>query len=630
MAQRRYTAAQREGALKDAATLGITEAARRYGASPSAVRRWRSESSARDVRLGPGGPPAGVTTAPPKRGDREQHPLLRADVSKVHSALMESFRGRPATLQDLYDDMLDRDGRVASVVATRVLSIQGRPWSVKPPEGYEDDQEAALIANRCGLIIARIKAGGSLAKVQGGGGWSTCVGNIASAIPRGYSVQENEWGLSREGWKVPLALHWRHQNRFVFTPELEIQLADSGGSAAGVPLDTWGPDKFVVHSPVAGRAGYPTRRGVMLGMVLPSLSKRSDLKGWLKAVERWGQPIAIAEVEGARPSDQAQAELLEMLRSLYHGSNGVFWGGVKVKALDGSGQLRSEVFRDLIQELNTEIAIVGLGQNLTTEVTGGSFAAASAHNLVRYDILTADCAEIDATITAQLLEPIVRYNWPGAPVPRYVTEIQLRAEPTLQDVQAGLFTPDERRASLGHKPMPDGQGADFAKPAAPVVVPDGTTAAPDEGDAPTPGADLAKPASSDAATPDAAPASAAALNGAQIDALQNIILSVANGVLPRETAAKLIAVGFPLTPAQATDLLVDVVVTPPAAAAPPVIEGGTSPAAPPGGADTGLPFETTRSAVSSTSPTSERWSPGSARELFNSLAASGRSPSSRS
>lgn len=414
------------------------------------------------AQLGAGGPAAGISTARETRRS-QSHPLINANPTQVHSALINAIdHGLPEKLQDLFDDMRDRDPRVDSVCRTRVLTIASRPWSVNPPPGYESDKDAQRVAADVETIVRRIRSGGGITNA-GGGGWRTALSEIADGILRSYSVSEIEWGVTPEGWRAPVRIHWRHPNRITFTDSLELRIRTDESDYYGTPLDCFGPDKFVVHAPTAGRAGYPMRRGVMFGMLFPSLAKRYGLRWWLQAAERWGVPVPIAILpensgDNANLREQAQ-DALNRMKSTW---SLVMYGGVKVEKFGGEGSFDVEVFSTLVERADMDIAIQGLGQNLTTEVKGGSYAAATAHNLVRMDLHAGDLAELDDTITNQLIEPIVRYNWPGAPVPVYETEIDTRGDVTLDDVQAGIFTPNEYRSRKGFGPKEDRTGDEYA------------------------------------------------------------------------------------------------------------------------------------------------------------------------
>src|SRR5690606_30981865 len=86
--------------------------------------------------------------------------------------------------------------------------------------------------------------------------------------------------------------------------------------------------------------------------------------------------------------------------------------GVEIESIPGSGNVSADVHKALIEWAETTESIAVLGQNLTTKVEGGSFAAAEAHRYVAGDIHLADATELGETITQQLIAPLVRYNWP--------------------------------------------------------------------------------------------------------------------------------------------------------------------------------------------------------------------------
>lgn len=76
-----------------------------------------------------------------------------------------------------------------------------------------------------------------------------------------------------------------------------------------------------------------------------------------------------------------------------------------------------ETFLNTKRSIDTDIAVCILGQNLSTEVsggsggTGGSKAAAKVHNDIREDILKADVEILATTIKTQILTPMVARNW---------------------------------------------------------------------------------------------------------------------------------------------------------------------------------------------------------------------------
>lgn len=401
-----------------------------------------------------------ISDTPSRNVERETHPWIQADVDRIHNAILENLRGRPAQLQDIFDDIIDRDDRVSACSRTRALALVGRPWAVKPAPGMEQDADAAFVAEQCHDIMQAIPR------------WPLVVGELGGdGINRGLGVQEIVWGVDRKGRYVPKNFKWKAPNRFVWQPEtLKLARKDMLDPYWGVALDDLKPDGFVVHTPKAGRPSYVTRGGVLISIVIPALSKKHGNKWWFKGLERDGVALPILKIEGNQDtSPELIAEGKKILRNMAASWGAVLWGGMSIEKAGGTGEFDGTAHEKLVNLANTSIAIALLGQNLTTEVTGGSFAAANAHNFVRGDLLANDLVELAVTVREQVLERIVRFNWPGAPVPIYETTVGQKQAPSVEEVEAGLYTDDEARSGKGWAPKADGAGSKYRTP--PVAAP---------------------------------------------------------------------------------------------------------------------------------------------------------------
>lgn len=458
--------------------MGISDWTRRLLAVASA----RAAATSEVTRTGP---PAGVVSAAPRGTNRRQlHPGVGADIDRLDSMVRRAEDGYARDLQDFFSDTLDRDARAAAVCRTRCLGVQSRPINIVPPEGYETDKEAVEIAKRVKTILTRIAPRASnpmTCSLRSG------VGAMTMGSVRGWTVIEQEWGVTPEGWHAPVALHLRHANRFGFDDELRFVRRDPSDPREGVPLDEWGPDRFIVHIPTGGRGDeYPWRRPVMLPIGFLSLFKKQGVKFWLRATERMGTPLPYAVVPSGM--EHIVDEAVAFLRKLANGTSAVLWGDqIKIEQVPGSGDADGTPHKNLIDWIDTTEAILVLGQNLTTEVQSGSFAAANALNTVRLDILGADAGESGDTLSTQTIAPIVKHNWPGAPTPRAVIDTSAQLDWTLDDVKEGVCTEDEYRIAKGRGPKPDGTGSAFRKPASQVQVPASYPAQPPAASAAPPG-----------------------------------------------------------------------------------------------------------------------------------------------
>jgi phage gp29-like protein len=490
-----------------------------------------------------------VTTTKKKARRRIANEIIAADPAFVVGIFDEAETGNVRRLINAEKDTRLLDSRLDGVCAARTGAIQNRPVVFKPPPGFESDAEAKVIAER----VSRL--------------WNSTprtvptLGHLAHGVLEPHAICELVWTTDvATGWWKAIP-QFVHPNQVGWNDAAKLALVTDEIRWPGVELREEDRDRYIFHAPVGGRSDYPWRRGAMRARLIPSLLKRLGARGWIAMLERWGQPQIIAKVDDENDPDLAD-RVLDALRDIGIDWRGKFPKGVDIESIDVG--VSESLHRNFIDWANTEDAIAILGQNTSTEVSSGSFAAAMAQSKVRYDILATDCIELAETLTDQWVEPTVRYNWPGAPVPYAEFVLTPKRELTVMEYQAGLVDRDAWAQSNGHEPEADGKGRRYYP--VPVLAGSQPTGQPapsrpsDSGstqpDAPIGAVPLPKPETvveEAAATGDVA---GLGLNGAQIKELKQLVIDVSQGVLPRESALGIIAVAFPtVTPAQAAAML---------------------------------------------------------------------------
>ena len=385
------------------------------------------------------------------------------------SALRLADDGYPMTMQLAIESALTKDTRLRTVVATRVLAITSRSYVVKPPPGYENDPLAIATAKN---VLTILNETPNFAKLRG---------HLAQGIASGVGPLEHRWRTDKRGWKVS---HPRPVEPYrIGIKDGEWTKCDPGvDTGQGIPLSEW-PDKFVVHSPNAGVSLPHAKRGFLRSCLPLALAKRFGLRWWLSTIERNGQPQTYATLP-SEASGQVVADTESALLNLSSHWAAVFKGTANITSIPVGAD--NEIHQKFLTWINTEYAIAALGNNLTTEVQGGSFAASQTGDNVRGDYLAADCAELDETITDQWLAPLVRFNWPGAPVPIFETIIT-RARPwTIAEFSAGLCTKNQYRQSNGFDAASDPTGESYATPAPVFAAQPQALTLPQGGEQPTP------------------------------------------------------------------------------------------------------------------------------------------------
>lgn len=417
------------------------------------MAKRRRQQRASVPRIGTKGPTLGDVM--PKANARValvDYKARDANPADWFTIMTRADTGDTGPMIDIFSDARDRDSHLDGVISKRVSSMMGRPIVFRPPDYAEGDGEATDVAKR----VTRILLSESLK-------FRAMLAHLMTGAAYGYSVAKLDWTTNARGEYVP-HMEEAHPNRFAFDRDtLKIGFYKTAYRTATqiAPLSEY-PDRFVAHVPMGGRSDYPWRRGPVRSCIIPSFIKRNGLQFWLTLAERFGMPQPYATVpEGAdhdgESSDDTVATVQEALQNLGRYWSMVVTKGVEINAIPGAGNVSADVHRGLIDWAEMTESIALLGQNLTTKVDGGSFAATDAHRAVAADIHLADAVELSETITQQVVEPLVRYNWPGAPVPVCQISTGQRQTPTVEMVQAGIFSADEMRREMGFDARTDPQ-----------------------------------------------------------------------------------------------------------------------------------------------------------------------------
>jgi len=447
--------------------------------SPSAVRQaFRSpkpsvaapKPSTAMRRLGTSGPTTAATMPPESKYSlRIRYDAETPNPQRWFAVMKSADRGNTGPMIDLFHDARLRDTHLRAESGKRTQSMMGRPVTFRPPDGLEEDPEAldnARFVRRIVMNDLRFYAGGGASPL----GFRSALQHLMGATVDCYSVARKDWHTNADGDLVPY-LTFERGSRFGFdsdTWRLGFYEGGSYGSTRIRPLAEY-QDRFIAHIPMNGCSDYPWRRGAMRSCIIPSFIKREDLGFWLTATERLGMAQPYATVPNGidhdgKPDDDLVAEVQTALLNLSRHWAAVFGEGIKIDSIPGSGDIDPDVYKELLSWADMTISIGMLGQNLSTKVEGGSFAASETHRSVAGDLHLADATELSETVTHQLCEPIIRFNRPGTPVP--ICEISTAQKQIFktEHVLSSICSPDELRRSMGHEAQPEGQGAKLRIP----------------------------------------------------------------------------------------------------------------------------------------------------------------------
>lgn len=394
--------------------LFVSGPIRRAVASSSSARAQDRNNWYRRVLFSMQRPKPLGTHAPTGQDAREMpydvqgHPGYGVTIERVVSVFGQAEAGWPREQCDLFDDLVEGDCHVRSQFLQRAHAVAGRPYIVKAGgDSTDEDQLAAR---------ALAKALSKLPLMQ-------FFEHQLSANKYGYAASEIDWGtMEFEGrtWVVPVWLANVPARRFkIDITTNTLRLLTQGNTHQGEALR---PGKwFVTQLP-----GPIARAGLMRSATFPICYKRFGTRDWVIAANRFGMPLVVVKYTDAAPvsdstDDPSRQVGLEIIRNLGGDGGCVVPNNIEIdvketaRSADGS-----RVHGGLIVYCNSENSKLITGSTLANDNAQsgqGSYAQASVHDAVRWDLVQYDAALLEEAFRTQLGEYFVVYNGLAAAAP---------------------------------------------------------------------------------------------------------------------------------------------------------------------------------------------------------------------
>ncbi len=248
---------------------------------------------------------------------------------------------------------------------------------------------------------------------------------ILDAPMQGCSVFELNWIESSTNILRPKLIERDYRNFVMNNGVLHFK---PNGIAQNIP------QYKVIYSTYEEKYNRPMGTPLAEALFWPVKFKNASLEFWVKFLEKYGSPWAIGKTEGDK--DVMADELYAMLG----GDSAVIdmEDEVQIHQIQRSGD-----FDKITEYCDNQIRQVILGGNLTSEVKGGSRAAASVHNDIREDI-----AMSDENLTIDLINQVVQFTKELNHISDDVI-IKLKDK---DDPNIALSERDKRISEMGWKP----------------------------------------------------------------------------------------------------------------------------------------------------------------------------------
>lgn len=408
----------------------------------------------------------------------EEHPSRGLTPPRLARILEDAERGYLIDQSDLFTDMEEKDAHIFSEMSKRKRVLLTLDWDIQPP------RNASAAEKR---LTEEVREW-----FQDLPGFEDMLLDCLDAIGHGFAALEIGWQQLGKMW-FPQSFSHRPQRWFMNPWFDRNQIRLRGIGVDGEPL--W-PFGWVLHRHMA-KSGYIGRAGLHRVLAWPYLFKNYSVRDLAEFLEIYGLPLRVGKYPAGATDDEKRA-LLRAVTEIGHNAAGIIPDSMLLEfheAAKGNGGHMPHMTMVEWCERSQSKAI--LGGTLTSQADGKSstHALGNVHNEVRHDLMTSDARQLAATLSRDIIYPMIvlnRGNIDPTRCPRLsfetreAADLKLYAESLPKLVGIGL--PITRKWALNKLAIPEPQEDDEL-----LTIPQPVMALPPE-ERPVPTARTPKPA----------------------------------------------------------------------------------------------------------------------------------------
>lgn len=319
---------------------------------------------------------------------------------RAAAVLRNADAGYLADQTRLFDDMLDRDAHLRAEFDKRAGALGTLDWRIAPPVGASarEKKAAAYVDD---LIRNALDD------------FEDVIVSLMEAVGYGFSAAELEWTRLGDEW-LP-KFHPRPQTWFA---------PDDTRTGFGLVGGTHGeyggfepliPMGWIQHTAKKVKTGYLGRAGILRGALWPFMYKAFSIGDFAEFLEIYGLPIIVGKyLPGANEAEKAS--LMSAVSALGRDARAIMPDGMalEIQQASSAGGSNSRHL-DMVDWADRSQSKLILGQVLSAEAqsTGMGSGVADFQAEVRRDILIADARQLAATLTRDLVYPLLALNRGG-------------------------------------------------------------------------------------------------------------------------------------------------------------------------------------------------------------------------
>lgn len=285
-----------------------------------------------------------------------------------------------------------RDDRVLACLTTRINGLLGSPLDIDPAK---DTSRGRMLADEVQDRFSEMFPEPAISDL------------LAWGLMLGVGVGENIWEKGSDEW-LPKLRVWHPQYLLFRWDTNSYWITPSEGS----PIEITPNDgRWVLYTPYGYHAGW--RRSLVRSLAKPWMIRQWTYRDFARYCEIHGFPIRKAIVP-MDASDKDKQRFMSGVANL--GAETAMRcpqtneSKFDLELLEAKGNSHA-AFVAMLDKAETSIAINILGQNLTTEVKGGSFAAAKVSDNVRGDYRRFDAKTLGECLEVQTLQWWAQFNY---------------------------------------------------------------------------------------------------------------------------------------------------------------------------------------------------------------------------
>jgi len=318
--------------------------------------------------------------------------LTPATMARV---LNDAISGNIYAQMILFDEMLERDTHLFSVLQTRKLAVVNQPFTVMPAGEDSSQQKQAEVIQE---VIENLPD------------FHDDLQDLLDAIGKGFSILEIEWDY-RNNMLVPIDLHYIPQHKFVpdkDDPYNKFRLLTKEEQVNGIELP---PYKFIQHI-YRAKSGMPVRGGILRVAAWMYLFKHYSIRDWMIFMEIYGIPLRIGKYDMATSKEDLEV-LKNAVRNLGTDAAAVISKNTEIEIIQAfqKGAMGHGPHEGLAKFCNEEISKAVLGQTETADSVPGRLGAANEKSQVRRDLLIADVRALEKRLQSDFIKPIIDLNF---------------------------------------------------------------------------------------------------------------------------------------------------------------------------------------------------------------------------